>query len=175
DEQQYLLLNRWAPRERVGVVSNAAPETFFVARPHRDRATTLLFVGQWLPMKGSRYLVAAFTALNRSHRDVNLCLAGTLSAASEVIRAFPYDVRPHVQVHPRVDRQQLLQLHRGADVFVFPTLSEGFSLALAEAMASGLPIVTTPVGAAPDLLQHNESALSVPVRDSHALLTALTK
>jgi glycosyltransferase involved in cell wall biosynthesis len=173
DEQKYLVLNRWAESERIAVLSNPAPDDFFLDRTHRKRATTLLFVGQWLPMKGIRYLAGAFSALNRTHRDIRLCLAGTLAAEQDVLRSFPDDVRPHIQVHPRVDRRQLLELHRQSDVFVFPTLSEGFSLALAEAMASGLPIVTTPVGAAPDLLHHQQSVLFVPVRDSQALLAAL--
>ena len=57
-----------------------------------------------------------------------------------------------------------------ADIFLFPTLSEGFSNALLEAMASGLPIVATSVGAAPDLLESQISAMLVPIRDVDALV-----
>jgi glycosyltransferase involved in cell wall biosynthesis len=78
-------------------------------------------------------------------------------------------------VHPRVTREKLIQLHSAADIFVFPTLFEGSSLALLEVMASALPIVTTPVGAAPDILQDQTSALLVAARDSDLLAAAVRR
>ena len=78
-------------------------------------------------------------------------------------------------MHSRVTREELLQLHSQADIFVFPTLFEGSSLALLEAMASALPIVTTPVGAAPDILQDQTSAMLVSPRDSALLAAAVRR
>src|SRR5262249_49772295 len=74
-----------------------------------------------------------------------------------------------------VSHRELLHLHRHADIFVFPTLSEGFGLAVAEAMASGLPIVTTPTGAALDYLHHLDSALFVPPREPGAIATSVER
>ena len=56
------------------------PEFFLPERPAR-RARTLLFVGQWLPMKGIAYLRDAFAEIARRHPDVELVCAGTLAAA----------------------------------------------------------------------------------------------
>ena len=74
------------------------------------------------------------------------------------------ELRQQVRVLPRVDQATLAALYRDADVFIFPSLYEGFSRAIVEAMASRLPIVCTPVGVAADALQHETSALIVPTR-----------
>mgnify|MGYP004452406431 CR=1 FL=1 len=59
-----------------------------------------------------------------------------------------------------------------ADVFVFPSLTEGFSNALLEAMACGLPIITTDVGAAMDMIE-NQGGVVVPVHNVSAMQCAL--
>jgi glycosyltransferase involved in cell wall biosynthesis len=173
EEARYLLDHDWASRGRVTVLANHAPKAFFIERIYRGRATQLLFVGQWLPMKGTRVLVEAFTHLRRIHPDLRLCCAGTLVPNKDVLKSFPADIQDSVSVFQGVTEQELLDLHRSADIFVFPTLSEGSSLALTEAMTSGLPIVTTPVGSAPDVLTHNRSALFVPNDDADATIGAL--
>jgi glycosyltransferase involved in cell wall biosynthesis len=132
-------------------------------------------VGQWLPIKGKAYLAEAFTHLVQKHSDLRLSCVGTLASESQVLADFPPEVRPHVTVRSRVTGEELLACHRDADIFVFPTLSEGASLALGEAMATGLPIVTTPVGAAPDLLRHGDSAMFVPIRNPGALVETVER
>ena len=174
EEQRFLADHHWASPERVKVFANATPEHFFLSRKYRDPASVLLFVGQWLPMKGTRYLVEAFTALRQEHPRLELCCAGTMVSEADVLADFPVEVRQHVSVFPRVTENDLLALHREADVFVFPSLSEGFSLALAEAMASGLPIVATTVGAAPDLLVHGQSAVLTPPHAGGLLAYAIS-
>lgn len=55
------------------------------------------------------------------------------------------------------------------DVFVFPSLFEGFGLVLLEAMSAGLPIISTPHTAAPDLITDGREGYIVPIRDSITL------
>jgi glycosyltransferase involved in cell wall biosynthesis len=74
-----------------------------------------------------------------------------------------------------VHREGLLECHAEADIFVFPSLYEGFGLALLEAMASALPIVTTAVGVAADALRDREDAVLVPKRDPAALVGAVER
>jgi len=174
-ELRYLVDQGWTESDRVHMLANPAPQSFFISRPHRERARKLLFVGQWLNMKGTRYLVEAFTKLLKEHSDLQLCCAGTLVNSQRVLADFPEQVRERVSVSPRVGKSELIELHRDSDLFVFPTLSEGFSLALIEAMASGLPIVTTPVGASTDILQNDVSVVFCPPRQAETLAASIAE
>jgi glycosyltransferase involved in cell wall biosynthesis len=77
-------------------------------------------------------------------------------------------------VLPRVGRAELSQELARAEMFVFPSLSEGFGSALLEAMAAALPVVSTPVGGAPDLLVHGRNGSIVPCGDGTALAAAMS-
>ena len=101
--------------------------------------------------------------------------AGTLVSEAMVLADFAPDLHPQITVLPRVDQTALARLYRDADVFVFPSLYEGFSRAIVEAMASRLPIVTTAVGVAADALRHEESALFVPKRNAAAIVAAVRR
>ncbi len=176
NEVKFLATKGWAEPSQIATYKNGVPAEFFaIRREYRHDATTLFFVGQWNEIKGIRYLVQAFTQLAEEHPHLKLICAGTLRNEQDVLESFPAHIRSNVFVHSRVTRDELIQLHSQGDIFVFPTLFEGSSLALLEAMASALPIVTTPVGAAPDILQDQTSALFVPPRDSALLANSIRK
>lgn len=171
-EAEFLTRSRWVDPGRLTIVENGIEPALLEPRTYSPAARRLVFLGQWLPAKGIRYLVSAFAGL-AARRDVELACVGTGTSAAGVLAAFPPAVRARVTVHPRVDRAGVsAQLRRG-DLFVFPTLSEGSSAALLEAMASGLPIVTTPAGFARDILEHGRDALLVPMADAAALESAI--
>jgi glycosyltransferase involved in cell wall biosynthesis len=92
-----------------------------------------------------------------------------------VMASFSPEARSRVRVRPRVTHEEIAELYKDADIFVFPSLSEGFSNALLEAMAAGLPIVATCVGAAPDILEADVSALLIPAGDTDALHGAVRR
>jgi glycosyltransferase involved in cell wall biosynthesis len=153
---------------------NGVETECFVHRACMASPRRLLFVGQWLPAKGIRYLVDAFAALSR-HSEVELVCVGTRVHSDVVVNSFPPTVRQRVTVVPDVGRTELHQLLSDSVVFVFPSLSEGFSKALLEAMAAGLPIVATPAGAAVDILVDGHNALVVPFADSSAIVSAVQR
>jgi glycosyltransferase involved in cell wall biosynthesis len=175
EEAQFLAENNWS-RGQVYVVTNPGPNGCFrIARKFHEQVRRLLFIGQWLPMKGTKYLVQAFTSLHSKFPEVQLCCAGTLTSEAEVLASFPNSVAGNVSILPLLDPDELPAVVADSDIFVFPTLSEGASLALAEAMAGALPIVTTRVGAAPDLLKHDESVVFVSPGDASALADAVER
>jgi len=61
---------------------------------------------------------------------------------------------------------------KAIDCLVLPSLWEGFGIVLIEAMAAGKPVITTHVSSMPEIVQHNESGLVVPVQDATALANA---
>ena len=174
-ERQYIVDQGWADASRVRIVPNGVERELFLERPAQAaRATRLLFTGQWLRAKGVRFLVEAFDALAGSHGDVELTCVGTGAPPETVLRDFSAQARSRVRVLPRVTREELATELTRAHLFVFPSLSEGFSGALLEAMASALPVVATPAGAAADLLVDGGNALVVPYADASALVAAVT-
>jgi len=169
-ERDYLVDRKWVDADRVATFFHGVPPDFFLPERTPRPATALLFVGQWLPMKGIVYLTAAFREIARRHPDLTLTCAGTLAPADHVLAGFAPEVRDRVTVIPRLDRSALVDQYRRSDILISPSLYEGFGLALLEAMAARLPIITTRVGVAADTLQDGESALIIPTRHPEAIV-----
>jgi len=174
-EAEFVRSKGWVSKANVHVLAHGVPPDFFASPRTLRPIRTILFVGQWLPMKGIRYLRDAATVLLRQDAGMRLICAGTLVAEDLVKAEFPSEVRGRIQVLPRLSQSTLSQLYRDADVFVFPSLYEGFSRAIVEAMASRLPIVCTPVGVAADALRHEQNALLVSKHDAAALVAAVQR
>jgi len=64
---------------------------------------------------------------------------------------------------------------REHDLFVFPSLFEGFGLVLLEAMSQGLPCITTPHTAGPDIIDHGRDGFIVPIRDTEQIVASVRK
>ena len=62
---------------------------------------------------------------------------------------------------------------RASDIFLLPSLHEGFALTLLEAMACGLPIVSTPVGSVPEIMNVWENGIMVPLKDPDQIAKAI--
>jgi glycosyltransferase involved in cell wall biosynthesis len=70
-----------------------------------------------------------------------------------------------------ITRDRVSDLYRSADLFVLPTLSDGFGVTQLEAMAHGLPVITT--RHCGEVVEHGVNGLIVPARDSEALAKAI--
>lgn len=77
------------------------------------------------------------------------------------------------QYHGRLYGEEKERLLRQADVFVHPTLNDCFPLVLLEAMQHALPIIATPVGAIPDMVEDGVTGLIIPEQDAEALAEAM--
>jgi glycosyltransferase involved in cell wall biosynthesis len=150
------------PREKVRVVPYGVNLDGF--HPAADAGvtrekTTFLFVGWFSQRKGIYYLLEAWARSGLGARH-ELLLAG---GSRGQLRCWPGELPAGVRCLGRVPHGELASVYRGADVFVFPSLFEGFGLVLLEAMASGLPVLTTPHTAGPDLVADGtEGFLSAP-------------
>lgn len=123
-----------------------------------DAGPVILSVGQLEPIKGHRMLIEAFAAAHPSAAGARLVLIGD-GPEREGLRALTEARGLSDRVTFLEHRKDPLPFVAAADVFVQPSLSEGMSNALLEAMSLGRCIVATRVGAAPDLLEDGVQAL----------------
>ena len=158
-------------RAKVEVIPYGAPPRLEGTpfRTQRDGSGPLraIFVGSLGQRKGLSYLFHACRALGKS---VSLTVIG-----APPLQPCPVLERELQQVRwiPSCPHAQVLAEMAAHDVFVFPSLFEGFGLVLLEAMAMGLPIITTPHTAGPDLIDDGVEGFIVPIRSSEAIAQKL--
>lgn len=143
-------------------------EKFFPAPERRagDRFRAL-FMGQVSVRKGAPYLLDAWKRLR--WRDAELWLAGRVDLPRELREKYS-DLRGVRFLGHVADPVSIFQQ---ADVFVFPSLAEGSALVNYEAMACGLPVVTT--FNAGSIARHDQEGIIIPARSVEALATALER
>jgi glycosyltransferase involved in cell wall biosynthesis len=127
----------------------------------------VLFVGSLGQRKGLSYLFEAARLLGPS---VELTIIGAkpMAACAALDRELA-----RVRWIPSCSHREVLDEMAAHDVFVFPSLFEGFGLVLLEAMAMGLPIITTPHTAGPDLITDGVEGYIVPIRSGAAIAERL--
>lgn len=157
-------------------VPNGTEERFFVSREYPEAAACrLLFVGTWLDRKGVYYLAEGFAIAARKNLALRLTVAGCSASEGEVKKAFPPEVRDRVKVIPFVRREEVVELYSAHDIFVFPSLVEGMPLTLLEAMATGMPVVTTSSSGMGDVVEDNVNGLLVPAADAAKVAEGIEK
>jgi glycosyltransferase involved in cell wall biosynthesis len=138
---------------------------------------SLLCVATVTPRKGHEVLIEALCGLQ--DRAWTLHCVGSLNRNADTARALRAAIAMHgmserIHLHGEVDEAQLAARYAQADVFVLPSFHEGYGMVLAEALAHGLPIVSTTAGAIPDTVPR-EAGLLLPPGDALALRAALAQ
>jgi len=120
------------------------------------RGRNALFVGNIKPHKNVERLIAAFAKARQDPQlsDLTLIVVGDeISKYPSLRRAVErHDVRANVRFFGFVPERTLVALYRAADVFVFPSLYEGFGLPPLEAMANGTPVITSKISSLPEVV-----------------------
>lgn len=161
---------------RVWYIPNGVEPRFFLPRNyHEGNAQRLLFAGTWIDHKGTYYLCESFAAIAERYPDVRLTIAGCGTDATTVKQAFDPSVRDRVDVLPFVPREDMPSLYATHDVFVFPSLMEGLPIVLLEAMATGMPVVTTNTCGMADMVKDEYNGLLVAPADSAAFAAAVER
>lgn len=125
--------------------------------------------------KGSRVLVRAAALLSGRGVGVHVHLAGDGDQEPVLREAQALGVGDRVTLHGWVGRPQVEALLDRARVFALPSRLEGMPVSMLEAMARSLPVVVTPVGGIPDVVEDGRQGLIVPPDDPEALAEALER
>ena len=134
--------------------------------------TTVTFIGRLDVQKGCEFLLKAASETLKEQEDVQFLIVGEGRLKEELLSLtakLGID-KELIFVGFREDIQNILAC---TDIFVMPSLWEGFGLSLVEAMAAGKPVIATNVGPLPELINHEETGFIVPARDHMALAAAV--
>ncbi len=183
DLKQFIVSGLGIPERSIRVLHNGIdPAPFQSDSRQREKTrrdlgvsetqTIVGTVGNLYPVKGQTYLLQAAARVLKHLPKTVFIIAGQGRLLSDLQNeAKGLGIDQHVQfLGFREDIPALLQ---AMDVFVLPSLSEGLSLSILEAMAAGKPVVATDVGGNREVIQEGQTGFLVPAMDANALADKL--
>ena len=158
--------------DRIDVIYSGIAEVYFDARPKPASRPYVLFVGTIEPRKNIDTLLDAWESF-RLRNDFDLVIAGATGWSSDKTLA-RLRVQPQgVRYLGYVSEDELPGLTAGATVFIYPSIYEGFGFPVAQAMAAGVPVITSNTSCLPEIA--GEGALLVDPRSQAEIQSALEK
>lgn len=162
----------------IHVIPQGIDEVFFSihCNPQSD---TILSVGAIGPRKGHTYTVEMFNQLRAKGIDAKLRVIGSLADGGyyallrEKIEESPY--KDDISLEVNLPREELLRAYADAKLFVLHSREESQGIVFAEAMATGLPVVTTRIGGIPYVVAEGKSGLLCPYGDVGAMTKNVTQ
>jgi glycosyltransferase involved in cell wall biosynthesis len=146
-------------------------ENFAMRRRKRiaaEEPLRILYVGAVSCRKGAHDLSAMVAALPGDQFRFRIVGPVAPDACSVSHR-----IRRSCEIVGKVRRERLREHYDWADVFVFPTIEDGYAVVLAQAAAAGLPIITTPNCSGPDFIEEGRNGWIVPIRNPEAFIRRL--
>jgi glycosyltransferase involved in cell wall biosynthesis len=130
-----------------------------------------------VPLKGLTYLIEALAKVRTEREDAHLVVIGRPRHKSAVPAQLErLGLTDAVEFVSGVTDERIVELYAEAEIAVVPSLYEGFSLPAIEAMACGVPLVTTTGGALPEVVgPSGDTAMTVPTGDAGALAHQLVE
>ena len=165
---------RLAPDHVAIIYDGVDTETFRPNSAAREPGS-ILYVGNSDDRnKGARYLVEAL-ALLRHRPELKLTVVDRPIARVVPELSEELGISDRVTITGRLSREELVEQYNRAQIFVSPSLYEGFGLPAAEAMACGAPVLATTAGAFPEVIEDGVSGLLVPPGDAGALADGIER
>jgi glycosyltransferase involved in cell wall biosynthesis len=167
-------------RARLHIIENPVHQAFLHLEPE-PRPGKVLMVGTIRPVKGTLEAVQAMSLVRQRLPDAELYVAGGLvppfreygEHLKQVLSSNGADRYVHLMGY--LDHEALLEAYRTSQVFLFPSWQESSPVALAQAMAAGLPSVVSDIGGTEHLIGDGETGYRVPPRDVEALAKSVIR
>jgi glycosyltransferase involved in cell wall biosynthesis len=161
---------------RISIVYNGVPATPPVARTQLgDDRFRLLFVGNLLERKGVKDLLRAFAAPGFRARNIELTMAGGGPVEVYQAMAVSLGIADRVRFTGWVTQDDARVLMVNADALILPAYDEALPLVILEALSSRTPVICTPVGSIPEVLEDARTALFVQPGDEIAIAAAIIR
>ncbi|MFW6110118.1 MAG: glycosyltransferase family 4 protein [Patescibacteria group bacterium] len=164
------------PKQDIKVIHNGVDTQTFVPAPKhtKDGTFRILSTSRLTSRKGISYLIEGFAAFHKKAPNSKLILAGSGNKKNELfITAKKLGLNSHVKFAGSVPHEDIHERYQNADVFVLPSLNEGMSNSLLEAMACQLPVIATNTGGTAELVDESNGII-VEKRSSKEIAQALS-
>ena len=162
------LIEMGVEAEKIFVEPYGVDQTVFSPSEEKFSNFSVVWASSYTQTKGIGYLLEALA--REPAPGIELVLAGYPYGADAVAL---YEDRVRVRRLGHISRQELGAAMRRCHAHVFPTIVEGFGRNIIEAMASGLPVITTANCAGPDLIEDGVTGFIIPIRDADAICEKL--
>jgi glycosyltransferase involved in cell wall biosynthesis len=129
----------------------------------------IIFVGQFIQRKGLYYLFEAIRKINS--KNIKLTIAGR--GPIDELLIDDYKDKINLKIKLNLTQDELTKELQNNDVFIFPSIAEGFGHVILEAMSIGLPVICTSNTAGPDLFKTGNEGFITPIRDIDALINKI--
>jgi glycosyltransferase involved in cell wall biosynthesis len=166
---------------RFGLAAKVVPNTidtgrFSNAEPQRTVRRQLLVSRNLEPIYDNETAIRAFAIVQQAFPDATLTIAGSGPQASQLAQLVAdLGLNACVRFTGRLDRDEMANAYREADISINPSLVDNMPISILEAMASGTPIVSTQVGGVPFVVEDGKTALLVPPGSPEAMAAAICK
>ncbi|MEZ6191211.1 MAG: glycosyltransferase [Phycisphaerales bacterium] len=160
--------------DRLHIIHCGVDPGLFKPVTHAGKGTRLLTVGRMASVKGMPVLLDAIKQLQASHPDIKLTVVGDGPERKDFERrAGELGIADRVEFVGYQSQSQVRERLSATDVFVLPSFAEGVPVVLMEAMAAGVPVVTTRIAGVAELVDDGTSGRLVPPGDKNSLADAI--
>ncbi len=135
----------------------------------------ILYAGTVNPRKGYADLIKAFSKIAKQHQDWSVVFAGNGELQKGQNLTAEYGISEQTMFLGWCSGEKKDRVFRGASIFCLPSYAEGFPMAVLDAWAYGLPVVTTPVGGIPDIADDGNNMLLFQPGDIDKLAECLNR
>lgn len=154
------------------VVPQGIQSRYLQLSPHKSTTPTILSVGSISQRKGHLLLIRAFEIVHKAMPSAQLIIAGTLTEEAYYTQLQNEIEKLHLtqsaELLTNIPQEQLLEQYQKATIFALHSQEESQGIALVEAMATGLPVVSTLVGGIPFVVKNGETGLLSQYGDARA-------
>lgn len=156
-------------KQEIDIIYNGIDTAEFFPGEAGKQAPVILCVSRLTPRKGINYLIEAMPKISKKIPEVKLKIAGEGDAKNDLENQARNLKLDNVEFVGRVAHKDLAKIYREASVFVLPSLNEGMSNTMLEALASGLPLVATDTGGTRELVENGRNGFIVKMKDASDL------
>lgn len=169
-----VLALKTSPRQKIDVIYNGVDLKQFFPNAKTGNDFAVISTARLIKRKGIEYLINAFLNFQKYFPDSRLLIAGDGDLKNYFIKIVKNSgLEDKVDFLGSISHEKLSDVYRRADVFVLPSLNEGMSNALLEAMASGLAIIATDTGGTGELVSTSVNGIIIEKNSEQAIYDAL--